>query len=217
MASDFAKTSLPGGVVNDVLGFSARQNVSEETFFIAAWSYTIASYNAASLVTTSVIRDGKKNKVLIEFDSRMTILEACSALHYTNICSGTDSEPSTRSSTPGGELHDDPTTILFVQNGTFDIDSDIGKQGGLPNIVIDVQYHISLHCMSHCPQFPFDAHLGMPNQISCCTAINGPQTFLVLYLLCQLMRFLRLSLRSSDSSQLFLTTHYSAKSTYSAP
>ncbi|KAI8252123.1 Nonribosomal peptide synthase chyA [Colletotrichum sp. SAR11_239] len=149
MASDFAKTSLPGGVVNDVLGFCARQNVSEETFFIAAWSYTIAIYNAASLVTTSVIRDGKKNKVTIEFDSRMTILEACSALHYTKICSGTDSEPSTRSSTPGGELHDDPTTILFAQNGTLDLDSDIGKQGILPNIVIDVQYRIALHYFPH--------------------------------------------------------------------
>ncbi|KAF4813688.1 Nonribosomal peptide synthetase fmqA [Colletotrichum siamense] len=149
MVSDFAKTSLRGGVINDVLGFCARQNVSEETFFIAAWSYTIAIYNAASLVTTSVIRDGKKNKVVIEFDSRMTILEACSALHYTKICSGTDSEPSTRSSTPGGELHDDPTTILFAQNGTLDLDSDIGKQGILPNIVIDVQYRIALHYFPH--------------------------------------------------------------------
>lgn len=148
MASDFAKTFLPGDVVNDVLGFCARQNVSEETFFIAAWSYTIAVYNAASLVTTIVIRDGKKNKVVIEFDSRMTILEACSALHYTKICSGPDSEHSPRSSTLGGELHDDPSTILFAQNGTFDFDSEIGKQGILPNIVIDVQHRIALHCMS---------------------------------------------------------------------
>ncbi|KAI8170573.1 Nonribosomal peptide synthetase [Colletotrichum sp. SAR 10_70] len=149
MASDFAKTFLPGDVVNDVLGFCARQNVSEETFFIAAWSYTIAVYNAASLVTTIVIRDGKKNKVVIEFDSRMTILEACSALHYTKICSGPDSEHSPRSSTRGGELHDDPSTILFAQNGTFDLDSDIGEQGILPNIVIDSQYRIALHCLPH--------------------------------------------------------------------
>ncbi|KAI8280395.1 Nonribosomal peptide synthetase [Colletotrichum sp. SAR11_240] len=145
MASDFAKTSLPGDVINDVLGFCARQNVSEETFFIAAWSYTNAIYNAASLVTTSVIRDGKKNKVVIEFDSGMTILDACSALHYTEIYLGTDSEHSPHSSTPRGELHDDPTTILFAQNGTLDLDSEIGKQGILPNIVIDVQYHIALH------------------------------------------------------------------------
>ncbi|KAI8219403.1 Nonribosomal peptide synthase chyA [Colletotrichum sp. SAR 10_86] len=149
MASDFAKTSLPGDVVNDVLGFCVRQNVSEETFFIATWSYTIAVYDASSLVTTSVIRDGKKNKILIEFDSRMTILEACSALHYTKICSGTDSEHSPRSSTPGAELHDDPTTILFAQNGTFDLGSDIGEQGILPNIVIDGQYRIALHCLPH--------------------------------------------------------------------
>ncbi|KAF4820322.1 Nonribosomal peptide synthetase easA [Colletotrichum tropicale] len=149
MGSDFAKTSLPGGVVNDVLGFCVRQNVSEETFFIAAWSYAIAIYNAASLVTTSVIRDGKKNKVVIELDSRMTILEACSALHYTKICSGTDSEHSPRSSTPGAELHDDPTTILFAQNVTFDLVSDIGEQGILPNVVIDGQYRIALHCLPH--------------------------------------------------------------------
>ncbi|KAJ3953317.1 hypothetical protein N0V92_010232 [Colletotrichum tropicale] len=149
MASDFAKTSLPGDVVNDVLGFCVRQNVSEETFLIAAWSYTIAIYNAASLVTTNVIRDGKKNKIVIEFSSGMTILEACSALHYTKIWSGTDSEHSPRSSTPGGELHDDPTTILFAQNGTFDLDSDTGEQGTLPNIVIDGQYRIALHYIPH--------------------------------------------------------------------
>lgn len=166
MGSDFAKTSLPGGVINDVLGFCARQNVSEETFFIAAWSYTIAVYNASSLVTTSVIRDGKQNKVVIEFDSGMTILEAFSALHCTKMCSDTYSEHSPHSSTRGGELHDDPSTILFAQNGTFDLDSDIGEQAILPNIVIDGQYRIDLHCMSNCSQFPGDAHLGMPNQIS---------------------------------------------------
>ncbi|KAF5489139.1 Nonribosomal peptide synthase chyA [Colletotrichum siamense] len=149
MASDFGKTSLPGDVINNVLSFCARQNVSEETFFIAAWSYTIAVYNASSLATTSVIRGGKKNEVAIEFDSRMTILETCSALHYTKICSGTDSEHSPRSSTPGAELHDDPTTILFAQNGTFDLGSDIGEQGILPNIVIDGQYRIDLHCIPH--------------------------------------------------------------------
>ncbi|KAL3301080.1 acetyl-CoA synthetase-like protein [Colletotrichum asianum] len=149
MASDFAKTSLPGDVINDVLGFCARQNVSEETFFIAAWSYTIAIYNAASLVTTSVIRDGKKNKVVIEFGSGMTILEACSALHCTKICSDTDSEHSPHSSTRGGELHDDPSTILFAQNGTFDLGSDIGGQGILPNIVIDGQFRIALYCLPH--------------------------------------------------------------------
>ncbi|KAF4887009.1 Nonribosomal peptide synthetase gloA [Colletotrichum fructicola] len=149
MASDFAKASLPGGVVNDILNLCARHNVSEETFFITAWSYTIAIYNGASLVTTSVIRDGKKNKVVIEFDSRMTILEACSPLHYTKICSGADSEHSPCSSTPGGELHDDPATILFAQNGPLDLESDIGEQGILPNIVIDGQYRIALHCLPH--------------------------------------------------------------------
>ncbi|KAJ0362732.1 hypothetical protein COL26b_013242 [Colletotrichum chrysophilum] len=193
MASDFAKASLPGGVVNDILNLCARHNVSEETFFITAWSYTIAIYNGASLVTTSVIRDGKKNKVVIEFDSRMTILEACSPLHYTKICSGADSEHSPRSSTPGGELHDDPATILFAQNGPLDLESDIGEQGILPNIVIDGQYRIALH------------------------SINDPKASLILYLLCHPKRSWRLSLPSSDSSQPFLTTLYLAKSTYSAP
>ncbi|KAF5512797.1 Nonribosomal peptide synthetase easA [Colletotrichum aenigma] len=147
MASDFVKTSLPDGVVNDVLSFCARHNLSQETFFITALSYTIAIYNAASLVTTSVIRDGKKDKIVIEFNSGMTILEACTALRYTKICSGTDSEHSPHSSTPGGELHDDPTTVLFAQNGTLDLDSDIGEQGILPDIVIDGQYRIDLHCL----------------------------------------------------------------------
>ncbi|KAF3802065.1 Nonribosomal peptide synthetase 12 [Colletotrichum gloeosporioides] len=149
MASDFAKTSLPGDVVNDVLNLCARQNVSEETFFITAWSYTIAIYNAASLVTTNVIIDGKQNKFVTDFGSGMTILEACSALHCTKICSDTDSEHSPHSSTRGGELHDDPSTILFAQNGTFDLDSEIGKQGVLPSIVIDVQHRIALHYIPH--------------------------------------------------------------------
>ncbi|CAI0651686.1 unnamed protein product [Colletotrichum noveboracense] len=65
------------------------------------------------------------------------------------MCSDTYSEHSPHSSTRGGELHDDPSTILFAQNGTFDLDSDIGEQAILPNIVIDGQYRIDLHCLPH--------------------------------------------------------------------
>ncbi|KAJ0382085.1 hypothetical protein COL922a_013254 [Colletotrichum nupharicola] len=64
------------------------------------------------------------------------------------MCSDTYSKHSPHSSTRGCELHDDPSTILFAQNGTFDLDSDIGEQAILPNIVIDGQYRIDLHYYS---------------------------------------------------------------------
>ncbi|KAH0420242.1 hypothetical protein CcaCcLH18_14118 [Colletotrichum camelliae] len=149
MASDFTKTSLPGGVVNDVLSFCARQNVSQETFFIAAWSCTVAIYNAAPLITTRVIRDGEEDKVVIEFNPGMTILGACSALKYTKICSGADFEHSSHSSTSKGELDDDSSTVLFAPEETFDLNSEIEKYSFLPNVVIDVQHHITLRCLPH--------------------------------------------------------------------
>lgn len=161
MVSDFTKVSLPGDVVNDVLSFCARQNVSRETFFVAAWSCTVAIYNAAPLITTSVIRHGEKGKSVIEFNPGMSILGACSALKYTKICSGADFDHSSHNSTSKGELDDDSGTVLFAQGESFDLNSGVDKHSFLPNIVIDIQHHITLRCMSRCSQFPVDLHLGM--------------------------------------------------------
>ncbi|KAF4917971.1 Nonribosomal peptide synthase atnA [Colletotrichum viniferum] len=93
----------------------------------------------------------------------MTILEACSALHYKKICSGAESEHSLHGSTPEGELYDDPTTILFAQNGTFDFASKIG----LPHSVSALSTHAFLETfttiIAQFATLPHDTLLGEVN------------------------------------------------------
>lgn len=152
MTLGIAKTSLSDSGVRAVVSFCNAQNLSRETFYVAAWLYTISVYCAASSVTTHVVRSSQDRVHTLAFpasatlEEHMTVSDACSALQITETCSSIDSENFFGKPTCNIELHNGGTVVKFARDEAAGLDCDI-KGPIRATLMVDNRGSVNLRCM----------------------------------------------------------------------
>ncbi|TDZ31546.1 Nonribosomal peptide synthetase 6 [Colletotrichum spinosum] len=154
MTSVFATSPASDHDACAIASFCDKHDISREALYLAAWSYTLSIYSAASTVSTNLLRSTNQHPqggvvpVSATFEGYMTILEACLSIQILDEGADVGYETFCSETTMGVDFFNGGTLMKFSQIEATDVSLEI--RGPVQACLeVDVRGSITLRCQPH--------------------------------------------------------------------